>query len=966
MPGVSGSLDPTGDPNRGRRAEIRACRGGLAPARRSIGLGPMEALSVASLLGRTEDCARLNQLAVGVREGRSGVLVVRGEAGIGKTSLLDYLIGAVGDCRVLRAAGVESEMELAYAGLHQFCGGMIGARERLPGPQREALEVAFGIRGGEAPDRFMVGLAVLGLLSEAADEQPQVCLVDDVQWLDQVSAQTLAFVGRRLLAERIALVFAVRDGGDGGVLAGLPELIVHGLAEADARALLDTALAGPVDERVRDQIVAETRGNPLALIELPRGLTPEQLAGGFGLPDAVPLASGIEQSFRQRVGGLAADTRRLLVVAAADPLGDVTLLWDAAARLGIGMEAADAAEAAGLVEIGSRVRFRHPLVRSAIYRSASAMERRMVHGALAGATDAVLDPDRRAWHRAQAAAGFDDGVAAELEGSAVRARARGGAAASAAFLERAAALTADPGRRAERGLAAAIAKRDAGALNAAMALLVAVEHGPPDVRRTAEVWRVRGQLALDLQRGGEAARYLLRAARALESVDVALARETYLEALGAAIWADGLDGSDVLIETARAARAVALGPRPSRPVDVALDALALRFTEGFTAAAPSLIRALDILRGQRMDRADGRWLWVAANNIGGIIAIELFDSEARYALDVGQVEAARASGALVQLQVGLHYLAHANLPAGELATAAAQIDESSSITAATGNPPVGYTDLALEAFRGREAQASELIDKTIATAGANGQGRIVSFATYASAVLYNGIGRYGLARDAAQRVIEHDVIGYGSLVIAELAEAASRTGDADLLEQSLAWMRERAVATPTAWAAGIAARIAALASTGEDADRLYRESIGRLGETRLKAELGRGHLLYGEWLRREGHRVDARKQLLIAHDLLIAMGLEGFARRAANELQATGATPRKRTPTTRDHLTTQEQRIAQLAGQGLSNPEIAAQLFLSTKTVEFHLRKVFSKLRISSRVQLPTALANRHERPELT
>ena len=908
----------------------------------------------------------LDQLAASVREGRSGVLVVRGEAGIGKTALLEYLAGVAEDCRVVRTAGVESEMELAYAGLHQFCAPMMGALGLLPDPQREALEVAFGFRGGEAPDRFMVGLAVLGLLSEAAEEQPQVCLVDDAQWLDQVSAQTLAFVGRRLLAERVALVFAMRDGGDGGVLAGLPEVILRGLPEPDARVLLDTAIPGPLDERVRDRIVAETRGNPLALIELPRGLTPEQLAGGFGLPDSVPLASGIEQSFRQRLGVLPEETRRLLVAAAADPLGDVTLLWSAAAGLGIGMDAADAAEATGLVEIGSRVQFRHPLVRSAVYRSASAKERRMVHRALADATDPVLDPDRRAWHRAHAAAGSDEAVAAELEGSAARARARGGAAASAAFLERAAALTPDPGRRAQRGLAAAIAKRDAGALNAATALLVAVEHGPPDERRIAEAWRLRGQLALDLQRGADAARYLLRAARALESLDTALARQTYLEALAAAIWADGLDRSDVLTEIARAASAVAPGPQPSRPVDLALDALALRFTDGFTAAAPSLMSALGVLRRQRVEGADGHWLWVAANNISGIIAIELFDSEARYALDVDQVEAARASGALLQLQVGLHYLAHANLPAGALAMAAAEIDESRSISAATRNPPVGYTELALEAFRGREAHASELIHKTIATARANGQGRIVSFATYASAVLYNGIGRYALARDAARSVIEHDVIGYGSLVIAELAEAASRTGDADLLEQARVWMRERAAATPTTWATGIAARIGALASTGDDADRLYRESIALLGDTRLKAELARGHLLYGEWLRREGRRVDARKQLTIAHEHLVAMGLEGFAQRAAQELEATGATPRKRTPTTRDQLTAQERRIARLAGEGLSNPEIAAQLFLSTKTVEFHLRKVFAKLGISSRVQLPTALGNTDDDAKFT
>jgi DNA-binding CsgD family transcriptional regulator/tetratricopeptide (TPR) repeat protein len=887
---------------------------------------------------------------MGVREGRSGVLIVRGEPGIGKTALLDYLADMAGDCRVVRTAGVESEMELAYAGLHQLHGRLIGGLEQLPGPQREALEVAFGLRAGDAPDRFMVGVAMLGLLSEAAEERPLVCLVDDAQWLDQVSAQALAFAGRRLLAEPVALVFAVRDGGAGGILAGLPELIVRGLPDADARALLDAATPWPVDDRVKDQIVAETRGNPLALIELPRGLTPEELAGGFGLPDSVTLTGGIEQRFLQRLEGLSPDARRLLLLAAADPVGDVALLWGAAAELAIDPDAADAAEAAGLVELASPVRFRHPLVRSAVYRSASTKERRVAHRALADATDVALDPDRRAWHRAQAAGGPDETLAVELQASAARARSRGGAAAAGAFLERAAALTPDPGDRAQRRLAAAIAKRDAGALSAAMALLAAVEKGPPDSRRIAETWRLRGQLALDLQHGADAVQYLLRAAGALESFDIALARQTYLEALGAAIWADGLDRFDVVSQTARAARAVGRGSETSRPVDVALDALALRFTEGFAAAAPSLRRALDVLREQRLDRGDGRWVWVTANNIGGIIAIELFDSEARYALDVAQVEAARATGALTQLQVGLHYLAHANLPAGELATAAAQIDESRSISAATRNPPVGYVELALEAFRGREAQASSLIDKTIATATANGQGRVVSFATYVSAVLYNGIGRYDAARDAAWQVIEHNVIGYGPLVIGELAEAASRTGDDDLLQLALAWVCERTAVVPNHWSRGIEARIRALLSPGDDADGLYRDSIAFLGNTRLKAEVARGHPLYGEWLRRAGRRSDAREQLLIAHDLLVAMGLDGFARRAGHELHATGATPRNRTPTTRDQLTPQERRIARLAGAGLSNRAIGQQLFISHRTVGYHLAKVFAKLGVNNRV----------------
>jgi DNA-binding CsgD family transcriptional regulator len=920
---------------------------------------------VLKLWGRSRECDLLDRLVADVREGRSRVWVLRGEAGIGKTALLDYLAGTASGCQVVRTAGIESEMELAYAGLHQFCSSMLGGVNHLPAPHRDALSVAFGLQAGPAPDQFMVGLAVLGLLTQAAEAQPRVCLIDDAQWLDQVSAQTLAFVARRLLAERVALIFAVRDDGDGRVFSGLPELTVRGLLDGDALALLDAVLQGPVDDRVAERLVAETRGNPLALIELPRGLAPEQLAGGFGLPDSMPLASGIEQNFLKRLASLGPDARKLLLAAAADPVGDVTVFWSAAARLGLGMEAADEAESAGLIEIRSRVVFRHPLVRSAAYRAASAGDRRVIHRALAEVTDIVLDPDRRAWHRAQAAAGPDEVVAAELEASADRARARGGAAAAAAFLERAATLTADPSRRAERGLAAASAKRDAGALNAAMALLVSVEHGPPDKWRAAEVSRLRGQLALDLQRGADATRFLLSAARALEALDIGLARQIHLEALGAAMWSDGLDTStDLLLEAARAALAAPPGPHPPRPVDLVLDALALRFTEGFTAAAPALTRALAGLRNQSLNEAEGRWLWTPGNNIGGIIALELFDSEARYAVGVRQVEAARDTGALVQLQVGLHYLAHTNLPAGELTVATSQIEESCSISAATGNPPVGYTELALAAFRGRPHVALELIENTVRAATTNGQGRIVSFATYASAVLYNGIGRYEAAREAARRVIERNVIGYGPLVIGELAEAASRTGDIGLLQQALEWMQERTAATPNDWSTGIEARIQALISQGEDADRLYRESISRLARTRLRVELARGHLLYGEWLRRERRRVDARTQLGVAHDMLTVMGLEGFARRAGRELLATGATVRKRSISTSQELTAQEDHIARLASEGLSNSEIASQLFLSSRTIEYHLSKAFTKLGISSRVQLRAALTRGNENSE--
>ena len=405
---------------------------------------------------------------------------MRGEAGVGKTALLGHVLEHTPGCRVVRAAGVESEMELAYAGLHQLCTPMLGHVDGLPGPQRDALATAFGLSAGEPPDRFLVGLAVLSLLAEVAEEEPLACVVDDAQWLDQVSAQTLAFVARRLLAEPVALVFAVREARDDHELAGLPELVIAGLRSRDARALLDSVLSGPVDEPVRERIVAETRGNPLALLELPRGLTPAELAFGFGLPDAMPLDGRIERGFLRRLEPLPVDTRRLLLTAAVEPVGDASLLWRAVDRLGIEPEAAAAAEATGLIELGTRVRFRHPLVRSAAYRSATREERQDVHRALAEVTDPELDPDRRAWHRAQAAVAPDEDVAAELERSAHRAQARGGLAAAAAFLEEAARMTLDPARRAERALAAAQAKHDAGASDAALGLLVMAQAGPFD------------------------------------------------------------------------------------------------------------------------------------------------------------------------------------------------------------------------------------------------------------------------------------------------------------------------------------------------------------------------------------------------------------------------------------------------------------------------------------------------------
>src|SRR5215467_14295406 len=597
--------------------------------------------SAAGLRGRRRECGVLDRLLEALSAGESRALVVRGEPGVGKTALLDYVAWRATAFRVVRAAGVQSEMELAFAGLHQVCAPFLHRLPRLPVPQGEALETAFGISRGPAPDRFLVGLAVLGLLSEAAEERPLVCLVDDVQWLDRASAQVLAFVARRLAAEGVGLIFAARE--PDADLAGLPELVVEGLPPGEARKLLDSVLTGPLDERVREQIVAETRGNPLALVELVRGLMPAELAGGFGLPGSVELSGRIEESFGRRVAALPDQSQRLVLLAAADPAGDPLLVWRAAGRLGIPVEAAAPPAEAGLVEFGARVVFRHPLVRSAVYRSASLQERQQVHRALAEATDPDSDPDRRAWHQAQAAPGPDEGVAAELERSADRAQARDGVAAAAAFLERAATLTPEPARRAQRLLAAARAKRDAGAMDAALGLLVSVEAGPRGALRTAEVEYLRGGIAAEQRRSRDAARLLLSAARRFEPLTAGLARETHLEALAAAIWVGDLDSPGGLRKAAKAARAAPAGPDPPRAVDVLLDAFAMRLTGGYAAAAPVLTRALELIlaASSGADPEAAHWLWLAGGRVSQMAAMELWNDEAWHTLAARQARVAR-------------------------------------------------------------------------------------------------------------------------------------------------------------------------------------------------------------------------------------------------------------------------------------------------------------------------------------
>src|SRR5262245_51308558 len=608
------------------------------------------------LLGRSAECAELDRLLSDAEGGLSRVIVLRGEAGVGKSSLLAYLSDRASGWRVVRTAGVESEMELAYSGLQQLCSPLLEQLDRLPEPQREALETVFGRSSGVAPDGMFVGLAALTLLAESAEDKPLLCIVDDAHWLDHATTQTLGFVARRLLAERIALVCVARSGLGDHVLAGLPELVVDGIGDGDARALLLENVRGPLDAALVDQIVAESHGNPLALMELPRTWDPAKLAGGFGSLDGQPVAGRIEQSYVHRLSSLDSGTRMLVLVAAAEPLGDPLLLANAVATLGLEMKAADAAIDAGLLRIGGRVEFAHPLVRSATYREAAEADRQEVHRALAAATNGETDPDRQAWHLAQAALGPDEAIAADLERSAERAHQRGGYAAMAAFLARAAELTPEPHRRAQRMLAAAGAKRLAGLTEAAAALVASAEYGPLDDRDVVIARRLRGQLALDLNHATEGAELLLDAAKALVPLDIALARETFLEALLAACTAG--DGT-----AAAAAAAMSAPPSPApTATDGLMDGLALLFTDGPAAAVPPLRKSFEaFLANERPDERELRGTRMAARVAGELLHDDLWVRLAEH-----HVRIARKDGLFGVLPLSLGYLGAQRIHEGDL------------------------------------------------------------------------------------------------------------------------------------------------------------------------------------------------------------------------------------------------------------------------------------------------------------
>ncbi|MBW6439108.1 AAA family ATPase [Actinoplanes hulinensis] len=900
------------------------------------------------MLGRGRERAVIDQTIAAVRTGESRVLLVHGAAGVGKSALLEYAERSAAGARVMRAVGVESEMELAFATLHQLCVPLLDRLNGLPVPQRAALETVFGMREGSPPERFLVALAVLSLLSDASEGQPLLCVVDDVQWMDRASAQVLGFVARRLLAESVALVFCARERPQD--LLGLPELEITGLRDADAHALLDSVTHTRLDQRVRDRIVAETKGNPLALLELSRGLTVTQMAGGFGLLHGDTLPGRIEQSFLARIEALSEQTRLLLLIAAAEPVGDPDLVWRAAGRLGVTPATALAGGTDGLLSFDVRVTFRHPLVRSAVYRSAREADRRAVHLALAEVTDREIDPDRRAWHLASASAAPDESVAAELELSAHRAQARGGLAAAAAFLQRSVALTVDNARRAERAVAAADASLRAGDLAAARTFVDIADRYADSEFLRARGHLVRSHITFAAGFNNEAPPMLLTAAQRLEPSDMDLARETYLLAWGAAALVAADEES--LMAISRAMRALPPPDGTPRPIDLVLAGYALLVTDGRAAAIPTLQRAMTGLADYPTQDLL-KWGWVACG-----VSCAIWDDQVMLDTYVRAADVVRAAGALTELPIYLASLGIATSWTGDFAAAAAIVAEADAVAAATGIPIAQHTKLLLTAMQGREVEAAQLIAATIEWAGADGQLMGVTSANWAAAVLYNGLSRYEQAMTAAQASTRIAELWVSVWVLPEIVEAATRVGDEKAAREALEKLADAAEPCDTDWAQGILARCRALLSDGTAADSLYREAIERLGRTRLRPEHARAHLLYGEWLRRERQRVEARTHLRTAYTSFVSIGMEAFAERARRELLATGETVRKRTveAPSSDELTPQEKQIALLVRNGLSNPEVGARLFLSPRTVEWHLRKIFAKLSISSRRELRDAL----------
>jgi DNA-binding CsgD family transcriptional regulator len=904
------------------------------------------------LLGRAAECRTVEGMVEAVSAGRGGALLVLGETGIGKTSLLDHAAGvaAIRGLAVQRAAGAETEAQLPFAALHQLLTPFLDRTDDLPPLRHAALATAFGLADGGEPNVFVVGLAALALLEAAAAETPLVCLVDDAQWLDSATAAALALASRRLGSSRVGMIIAVREPVESQQpLRGLPELELRGLSGGAVGRLIRSSVSGVVSDQVVSVLAAESGGNPSALLSQVSGLDATQLAGTRTLPDPLPSTGNhLEEALIRRVRRLPDETRTLLLLLAAERAGDTRALVRAYGRLGIGDDAAGPAEQEGLVAVGERITFRHPALRGVIYGSANADERRRVHRVLAAVMRPGAEADERTWHRAAASMAPREAIARDLEEWAERMISRLEFRRAAELLSRASALTPDAAGRARRAIAAARAELEAGSPSRAQSLLAEITLHPDDAVAQAQALRLRAAIGATLEDDPARPVRLLDAARALERIDVRQARDAYLEALIAAADAGGFGRGPDVLGTARATRdAPQVDPSKRVPADLLLDGFASVFLDGHRAAAASLRAAVDGMRASDAFSMLG---------LGCRAAAELWDDEALRELASRRVELARSAGASSALPQALESLGACEAMSGRFDIAEAHFDEADVLTVTVlGTVQRDRRDswrLFVSAWRGREAEARMLGETAKRNAAARGLGGRMSLVHHALCVLELGQGRYAAALSAAKEALRSPTFFAGVATLPELAEAAVRGGAVDAAAAAADRLEESAAAGGTEWGAGMLARTRALLAEGDRAESLYIEAIEHLNRCRITPQLARARLLYGEWLRRERRARDAREELREAARMFRSMGAEAFAQRAEDELHASGEHLIARNPETFELLTAQELRIAELAGDGETNREIASRLYVSPRTVEYHLRKIFKKLGVSGRVEL--------------
>jgi DNA-binding CsgD family transcriptional regulator len=893
------------------------------------------------------------------------VLVLRGPAGIGKTSLLDAAVANATDFASSCVAGVESEIALGFAAVHQLLLPFLDRVGDLPEPQRHALESVFGLADHGPPDPLLVFLAVLTLLDSAATDQPLLLVIDDAHWLDDESARVLAFVARRLHADPIVMLVALREPETRATnpFDVLPQLEIPGLADAGSRALLEDAAGGRIDPDVADRLFAATQGNPLALSEFVAGLDPQQLEGNAPLPEPLPVRRMLQDQYASRTRELPSAARSLLLLASAERFGDPALLHRAANALGVSWhEGVASIEAAGLATFTPAASFRHPLVRSAVYHSATPSECRRVHQALADALVGDEDVDRRNWHLSAAAAAPDEDIAATLECSAARVFQRGGTQAAAEFFMRAADLTPDPARKIDRLLAAVRMRSAEGGGTRAQALLDGVMARVRDGRQRAEAEWTQGLIWLGAGRARDALRVLARAVSSIEHYDDGMPLHALITAENAVLYGESLSERSLAHTISRTALHLLSQASTLQPAEDLVRGIAIRLTDGHVAAAPVIRAALVGLR-ERAENDDGARLMPDAHEHGAMLhllavnaACAVLDDVALDLATRSWVEFGRRTRTLTTLPIALDLRSVCDVFAGRFRAAESAILEADDILSFTGARALigesGVGRLFLEAYRGDEPAARAIAQRRSEDARERGNGVDLDQSHLALAVLGVGMGRYAEALDHCREIEAHDSVAISMLGFPLLIEAAERCDDLATANAAHDRFSECAAASATEWALGLVASTRALLAADEAAEAHYAEALERLAATSAAVDLARVQLLYGEWLRRARRRRDARVPLRTALDFFQRIGAGAFAERTRRELAATGEHSRPRSDATRDMLTAQEAQIAHLVAEGMTNPQIAAQIYISKSTVEYHLRKIYRKLGVTTRTQL--------------